>query len=111
MKTFKDIDTYKQGESHDKFHVFGKELDAYLKVLPCREGIPVCDDDRADPGKPFFFMYTVVFKGLKLFSNSRGLSALYLPRLTWPRPSCILTAGHSCEPLQSFATTLAIHLL
>ena len=33
MKAFKDIDTYKQGKSHDKFHVFGKELDVYLKVF------------------------------------------------------------------------------
>ena len=66
MKTIKDIDTYKQGESQDKFHVFGKELDAYLKVLPFREGIPVCADDRGDPGEPFFFMYTTVLKRLKL---------------------------------------------
>ena len=35
MESFKDIDTYKQGDSHDKFHAFGKELDVYLKVLPC----------------------------------------------------------------------------
>jgi len=66
MKPFQNIDKYKQGESQDKFHIFGKELDAYLKVLPCREGIPVCADDRADPGEPFFFMYTTVFKRLKL---------------------------------------------
>jgi len=62
MKTFKDINTYKQGESQDKFHVFGKELDVYLKVLSCQEGVPVCADDRADPYEPFFFMYTTVFK-------------------------------------------------
>jgi len=62
MKTFKYIETYKQGESHDKFHVFGKELDVYLKVLPCQEGVPVCADDRADPEEPFFFMYTTIFK-------------------------------------------------
>jgi len=37
----KEIDTYKQGESHDKFQVFGMELNVYLKVLPCRKGVPV----------------------------------------------------------------------
>jgi len=66
IKTFKNIETYKQGESHDKFHFFEKELDVYLKVLPCREGVPVCADDRADPEEPFFFMYTTIFKRLKL---------------------------------------------
>ena len=66
MKTFKDIETYKQGKSNDNFHVFRKELDVYLKVLPCRGGIPVCAGDRTDPKKPFFFLYTTVFKWLKL---------------------------------------------
>ena len=66
MKTFKDIETYKQGKSNDNFHVFGKELDVYLKVLPCRGGIPVCVGDRADLEEPSFFMYTAVFKRLKL---------------------------------------------
>jgi len=66
MKTFKDIETYKQGVSHDKFHVFEKELDVYLKILPCREGVPVCAGDRADLEEPFFFMYTIVFKRLRL---------------------------------------------
>jgi len=34
FNSHKDIDTYKQGESQDKFDVFGKELNVYLKVLP-----------------------------------------------------------------------------
>jgi len=66
MKSFKDIEKYKESESQDKFHVFEKELDAYLKVMPCKEGVPVCADDRADLDEPFFFMYTTVFKRLKL---------------------------------------------
>jgi len=66
LNSHKDIDTYKQGESQNKFHVFGKELDVYLKVLPCRKGVPVCADDRADRDEPFFFMYTSIFKRLKL---------------------------------------------
>jgi len=66
MNSQKDIDTYKRSESHEKFHVFGKELDVYLKVLTCREGVPVCANDQANPGEPFFFMYTTVFKRLRL---------------------------------------------
>ena len=66
MKTFKDIETYKQGESNDNFHVFGKELDVYLKVLPCMGCVLVCSGDRADPEEPFFFMYITVFKQVKL---------------------------------------------
>ena len=66
MNSHKDIDTYKQGKSQEKFHVFRKELDVYLKVLPCRKGVPTCADDRADPDEPFFFMYTTIFKRLRL---------------------------------------------
>jgi len=66
LNSHKDIDTYKQGESQDKFHVFGKELDVYLKVHPCRKGVPICADDWADPDEPFFFMYTTIFKRLRL---------------------------------------------
>jgi len=47
--TFKDIDEYKKSESDEKFCVFGRELDIYVKVLPCKEGEPVCVDDRASP--------------------------------------------------------------
>ena len=36
MNSHKDIDTYKRSESQEKFHVFGKEIDVYLKVLPVR---------------------------------------------------------------------------
>jgi len=60
LNTHEDIHKYKQSESQDKFHVFEKELDAFLKVLP------VCAGDRADPNEPFFFLYTTVFKRLKL---------------------------------------------
>jgi len=66
MNTHEDIDTYKQRESQDKFHVFGKERDVFLKVLPCKKGVPMCVDDQVDPNEPFFFMYTTVFKWLKL---------------------------------------------
>jgi len=37
-----------------------------VKVLPCREGEPVCIDDFTNSEDPFFFMYFTVFKRLKL---------------------------------------------
>jgi len=66
INTFKDIDAYKEGEADEKFCVFGRELDIYVKVLPCKEGEPMCVDDRASPQGPFFFMYATVFRRPKL---------------------------------------------
>jgi len=66
LNTHEDIDTYKQSKSLDKFHVFGRELNVFLKVLPCKKEVPMCANDRADPNEPFFFMYTTVFKRLEL---------------------------------------------
>ena len=81
MNSHKDINTYKQGESNDKFHVFGKELDVYLKVLPCREGVPICADDRVNLDKPFFFMYTTVFKRLRLRLPFSGFERILLTEI------------------------------
>jgi len=64
ITSFKEIEAYKESESNEKF--YGKEHDRFVKVLPCREGVPVCADDRADPKKPFFFTYSTIFKRLKL---------------------------------------------
>jgi len=66
IKTFKDVDVYKEGESDEKFRIFGREHDRFVKVRPCRDGEHVCLDDRADPKEPFFFMYSTIFKRLKL---------------------------------------------
>jgi len=41
INTFKDIDEYKISELDEKVHVFGREHDLYVKVLPCKEGEPV----------------------------------------------------------------------
>jgi len=62
-----DVITYKEGEADEKCHVFGREHDAYVSVLPCEKGEPVCADDRANPTEgPFFFMYSTIFKQVKL---------------------------------------------
>jgi len=52
--------------------VFERECDAYISVRPCVEGEPMCMDNRANEGEPFFFFYQTVFKRIRLclpFSN------------------------------------------
>ena len=39
INSFKDVEAYKEGESNEKYHIFGREHD---KVLPNRKGEPVC---------------------------------------------------------------------
>jgi len=82
ITSFEDIRAYKKGEAYEKFCVFRREHDVYVKVLPCKEGEPVCVDDRADPEEPFFFMYATIFKRLKLrfLILPVDLSARVLPR-------------------------------
>jgi len=66
ITSFKEIEAYKESKSKEKFCIFEKEHDRFVKVLPCREGVPVCADDRADPKEHFFFAYSTIFKRLKL---------------------------------------------
>ena len=58
-----------------------KKIDVYLKVLPCWEGVPVCADDRADPEEPFFFLYTIVFKRLRICLPFSGFECALLTEL------------------------------
>jgi len=44
---------------------FGRESDAYISVCPCAEGEPVCIENRANEGEPFFFFYQTVFKRIR----------------------------------------------
>ena len=44
---------------------FGRESDAYISVRLCAEGEPVCIDNRANEGEPFFFFYHTVFKRIR----------------------------------------------
>ena len=48
-----------------KGRAFGRECDAYISVRPCAEGEPVCVDDRANDGEPFFFFYQTIFKRIR----------------------------------------------
>ena len=43
---------------------FAKRHDDDITVLPCTLGEPVCGDERANNGDPFFYFYQVVFKSV-----------------------------------------------
>ena len=43
---------------------FTKRHDDDITVLPCTLGEPVCGDERANDGVPFFYFYQVVFKSI-----------------------------------------------
>ena len=63
----KSVKAYMDGEPDDKGRVFGREHDAYVSVIPCNAGEPVCVDDCASPEEPpFFFMYSTVFKRVRV---------------------------------------------
>ena len=74
----KDIKAYKENESDDKFCIFGREHYVYVSVQPCREGKPVCVDDRANPKEPFFFMYSKIFQQIKLHLPFTGFERVLL---------------------------------
>jgi len=52
-----------KGDSCSYNHrAFAKRHDDDIVVLPCTLGEPVCGDERANDGLPFFYFYQVVFK-------------------------------------------------
>ena len=52
-----------KGESCSYDHrAFARRHDDDIAVLPCTLGEPVCGDERANEGVPFFYFYQVVFK-------------------------------------------------
>jgi len=51
------------GCSYDH-RAFAKRHDDDIAVLPCTLGEPVCGDERANNGVPFFYFYQVVFKNV-----------------------------------------------
>ena len=53
----------KGDELHQSFH---KEQDEKMTVLPCPSVLPVCADDKASNDGPFCFVYTTLFKKVKL---------------------------------------------
>ena len=53
----------KGDEPHLSFH---KEHDDKMMVLPCSPDMPVCADDKGNNGGLFCFVYTTLFKKVKL---------------------------------------------
>jgi len=50
----------------------------YVKVRPCSKGEPMCVDDRVDPEEPFFFMYSTIFRRIKLRLSFTGFKRALL---------------------------------
>ena len=54
-----------KGDSCSYDHrAFARRHDDDIVVLPCTLGEPVCGDERANDGVPFFYFYQVVFKSI-----------------------------------------------
>ena len=82
--------------------VFGRECDAHVSVLPCVAGEPVCADERANNGEPFFFLYATIFKRIKL--------RLPLPGFEWALLTEINVAPAQLHP-NSWAFVRAFGIL
>ena len=105
LNSSEDVRKHREGEPDCVRHVFGRESDTYVSVRPCAKGEPVCADDRANEGEPFFFLYQTIFKQINLRLPLIGFERALLTKLTWPPPSCIPTTGPSRGPSLSCATT------
>ena len=66
LNSSEDMRKHREGEVDLKGRVFRRESDTYVSVHPCAKGEPVCADDQANEGEPFFFLYQMVFKRIKL---------------------------------------------
>ena len=66
LTSLEDMRNHIEDEAEVVGHAFERECDVYVNVRPCAKGEPVCADDRANNGEPFFFLYATVFKRIKL---------------------------------------------
>jgi len=66
LNSSEDVRRHQEGEPDCKVRVFGRESDGYVSVLPHAKGEPVCANDRANNGEHFFFLYSTVFKRIRL---------------------------------------------
>ena len=81
ITSIKDVKAYKESESDEKFRIIEREHDTYVSIQPCKEGEPVCVDDRASPEKPFIFMYSTIFKRIKLRLPLTGFKRALLTKV------------------------------
>ena len=106
LDSSEDVRKHREGEPDYKGRVFGRESDTHVSVRPCAKGEPVCADDRANDGAPFFFLYSTIFKRIKLRLPLTSFRGCCSRRSTWPPPSCIPTVGPSWGRSLYCATTL-----
>jgi len=76
-----DVTKHRDDEPNCKGRVFGRESDAYVSVRPFAKGEPVCADDRVNEGEPFFFLYSTVFKRIKLRLPFTGFERALLAKI------------------------------
>ena len=88
---------------------FARRHDDDIAVLPCTLGEPVCGDERANDGVPFFYFYQVVFKTIGVRLPFSRFEKELLRRSMSLRPSYTPTAGLLLKPLTSFSGFWVVH--
>ena len=61
-----DLDVFRLKRGDKANLSFSKEHDDKVVVRPCPPGEPICTDDQGSDGTPFCFIYTTMFKKVKL---------------------------------------------
>ena len=95
LTSSEDVRKHRDEEPDCKGRVFGRKSDAYVSVRPCAKGEPVCANDHVNEGWPFFFLYSTVFKRIKLHLLLKGFERALLTKINVAPASCIPTAGPS----------------
>ena len=76
-----DVRKHRDGKPDCVGRVFGRESDAYVSVRPCGKGEPVCSDEWTNDGEPYFFLYQIVFKWIKLRLPLTGFERALLTKI------------------------------
>jgi len=61
-----DLDIFRLKKGDKENLSFSKEHDDKVVVRPCPPGEPICTDDQGSDDTPFCFIYTTMFKKVKL---------------------------------------------
>ena len=92
-------------------HAFGKRHDDDIAVFPCTLGEPVCGDERANNGVPFFYFYQVVFKRIGMRLSFSRFERELLTEINIAPAQLHPMAGPSSRPSVSCAGSLGAHPL
>ena len=86
LTSSEDVRKHRDEDSDPKGHVFGRESYAYVSVRPCAKGKQVCADDHAIAEEPFFFfLYSTIFKRIKLHLLLTGFERALLTEVNVAR--------------------------